>query len=443
MKKLLLFTTVLILILSIVLSSCASSKKKEEGNVNDKPSSDKDTDSGENTVDGNESENDQGSNHTHSYGNWVTTVKATCEKEGSRERKCACGSKVTEKIAKLKHNYVGNVCTVCKQKDPNVFVSDYAPGEANVVGTDNSGYHYTAQGGYIYYSEGNKLKKLKRSSSSPESIYTSSAGNIFNVNIVEDWIYFYCHGSTVAKSYIAKVKTDGSGFQKIVSSIDVFEMIVVKNTVYYTTYPDEGVYKNYGKDVFPLYSVSTNGGTPKQIHDGAVLHLNADATYIYFIHDTEDDKLTVCRIKHGSTSAATLLKNTDVYGLTLENSKLYFYVLDRYDPYRSTLASISINGGGYTTYTYLWAVDDMLHVVGNKVYFIGSEVFGEKNSKPIFGITEYNLNSKTFRNISTEQDEFIGVFDILIWESYNYDMEKLESVTIYSPSNGTSKKIKF
>lgn len=49
----------------------------------------------------------------HGWSAWVTTVKATCTKEGSQMRFCTCGTKETEVIAKLPHSYVDGVCATC------------------------------------------------------------------------------------------------------------------------------------------------------------------------------------------------------------------------------------------------------------------------------------------------------------------------------------------
>ena len=49
----------------------------------------------------------------HGWSTWVTTVKATCTKEGSQMRFCTCGTKESATIAKLGHSYVDGVCTTC------------------------------------------------------------------------------------------------------------------------------------------------------------------------------------------------------------------------------------------------------------------------------------------------------------------------------------------
>ncbi|MBQ3056867.1 MAG: DUF5050 domain-containing protein [Clostridia bacterium] len=386
---------------------------------------------------------EEGETHVHTYGTWVTVSQATCQAEGSKVRVCSCGSTETEKLAKIKHNYVDNACTMCKAEEPNAFVPDYASGEANIVGREDAYWSCTVQAGYIYYSAGNKIQKVKKNASTVNLVYAVSAGSVSKVNVIGDWVYFYCEGSTVGKSYIAKVRTDGSGFEKIATSVTVQEMLVVKDTVYYTTDAPAGGYHDFAKDVFPLYSISANGGVQKQICDGAVSYLTADATYLYFIHETEDDDRTVCRVKHGSTAKSELLKNTNIRGLSLENSKLYFFIKDKYESYIYTLASITTTGGNYTTYGNLTVFEyAYFHVIGNKAYFIGETPYDEDKPEPEFGIMEYDLRSKTYKLIKDEyEDGFVAAFGILIRIHYDYD--NVEYIEIYDPKVGVFNKTKL
>ena len=41
--------------------------------------------------------------HTHTWGDWTTTLEATCTEKGVSERTCACGEKETQDIDALGH----------------------------------------------------------------------------------------------------------------------------------------------------------------------------------------------------------------------------------------------------------------------------------------------------------------------------------------------------
>ena len=430
------------LLLSCLLSSCLGidASKEEGGQIST-------SEVIQNKADGSDTSTADSSDvaHAHKYGEWVTVTEATCRQKGSKARVCSCGEKQIEELEKLACSYVGGVCTMCNGKEQTTaFVPDYSAGQENVIGSDNALLNYTAQAGYVYFSNGNKIQKIKKNTTAVKAVYTVSSGDIYNVNVIGDWIYFFCDAGSTAKSYIAKVRTDGSDFKKLVNSVYVYEMLVVKDTVYYTTVTYDWTYVNYAKDVFPLYSVSTSGGAPKQIHDGAVSDLTADANYLYFSHYTENDSETICRIKHSNLNKSVLLSNKDTRALSLENSKLYFYVVDKYDPENLTIASISINGGSYTTYGKVCCNSSVIHVVGNKVYFVGSKAFSEDDPEPDVGLIEYDLNAKTFKVLRVDYElyEFVGVFDCLIVESYNYSTEKLEYIEIYDTATKAFKKIK-
>ena len=51
--------------------------------------------------------------HTHSFGEWTVTKKATCTEPGEQTRTCDCGYSETQVIPATGHDYVNGVCTNC------------------------------------------------------------------------------------------------------------------------------------------------------------------------------------------------------------------------------------------------------------------------------------------------------------------------------------------
>ena len=413
MKKRAIVFVIFVLLFSMLITACG---REDEENITD------------NSESVGSMVNDP--SHIHSYGKWTTTKEATCKESGSKERVCACGHKETKVIEVIAHKYVNNVCTMCNQSDSALFVPDYNEGEANVVGSDAS-LNYTSQGKYIYFSNGNKINKIKIDTKELTEVYNATAGQLFCVNVVGDWIYFFCCGSTADKSYIAKVRTDGSGFTKIVNSVTVVELIVAKNTIFYTTIPANGEYTDFEKDVQPLYSISVNGGTPKQIHDGSVSDIVADDNYLYFIYENEEGR-NIIRIKHGSTKESVLLSGETMYKLSLENSKLYFLVMDRYTE-EWFVASISTSGGSYTDYGRIVMNTETIDVVGNKFYYMGVAYNGD-GSEVQMGLVEYDLTTKESTVIMEDHENFEFEFTsgLLIFERYDHNSDKLQSLMIYN-----------
>jgi len=251
---------------------------------------------------------------------------------------------------------------------------------------------------------------------------------MFLTYVVGDWIYFYCMGSTLEKCYIAKVRTDGSHFEKLVSGICISEMLVVKDTVYYTLFPQDA-HQMYTKYWLSLYSISTDGGASTLIYDGVATELAADDTHLYFIHEAEDGKMSLCRIEHESKQIRVLLDNTDVFAISIENTRVYFLFKTPTNINDYTLASISVTGDDYTVHhNCLRSQLLFFHVIGNKVYYRGYTPDGSQN-----GFMEFDLESKTFMRISRVESNtsFAAVFDRVAYMFY--ENEELDYVEIYTP----------
>lgn len=375
--------------------------------------------------------------HSHSFSEWVTVTEATCVKEGSRVRVCLCGQKETEAIKMVSHSYIDAVCTICNQKDPNSFDRDYSFENYNIVGTCDSEADCTVQDDYIYFSKENIIYKVNIKGRVLEEVYRALVGNIHYVNVVGDWIYFFCEERTQDQCYIGKVRTDGAYFEKLVSSVFICELLVVKDIVYYVSYPIDYNYVAAGKEYASLYSISTDGGMKTRIHYGSVFELTADEKYLYFVHLNNNEKRTVCRIEHGGSSKMVLLENVYVTSLTIANSQLYMLTRDEYDDQLVYLASMKTNGSSYTIMTKCLCSSSYLHVKENRAYFLRSS---SKNPNE-YGVIEYNMNTKKCTSISWDFSPN-AFADGCIWLVYDEE-DKLAWITIYYSKTGELKKIEF
>ena len=118
MKKLI----VLLVVIAFCFSSCDvlypmledivggnTPDEDERPNEDELPDDGDDPDDGKNPTD----------THRHSYTSVKTTP--TCTTEGYITYSCECGyGYVTEKTPALGHDYLGGVCSVCKETDPSV-----------------------------------------------------------------------------------------------------------------------------------------------------------------------------------------------------------------------------------------------------------------------------------------------------------------------------------
>ena len=373
-------------------------------------------------------------------------VAATCNTTGlTQGSHCSvCNEVIVAQtiLPVTSHSYKDGICTMCKKNQASDFAPDYASGQANTIGTDKASSNYTSQTDWIYFvSSATKISKFKKTSTSSTTVYEVANGFVRCINVVGDWIYFYVEGENTASSYIAKVGTDGSSFEKILTSVTVGEMLVIKETIFFTTIKNP--YNDYAKDCAPLYMISVNGGVSKQLHDGYVLSMTADDKYLYFLHIQKSGSSTIYKIKHDGTGKNALLTKANKYNLNyivLADSKLYFMVKDPYsDEDEYIFSSISVNGGSYTTYGKTYYTESF-SVKGNTAYYIGTP-HGNYES---YGVVKYDFETNThsltqslLRNSATYECRML--LNCLLVENYknpNQDLT-LKSISVYNLYNKT------
>lgn len=362
--------------------------------------------------------------HMHAYGDWEVVTHATCRTQGQMKRTCSCGKTETSTIKKTDHNFVNHVCLMCNQRDSETtFVPDYTAGKENTVGNTAASI-YALQDGWIYARGRQAIVKCRIGSDKMTTVYSCPGKNLFNVNVVGDWIYFSLGGTTSEESGIAKVRTDGQGFEMLLSSVAVGEMLVVKKTVYFTTLKEK--YTDYAKDCAPLYSMSVNGGVTKQIHDGYVRELCANGTHVFFVHESQYGAGTLCRMKHDGTNMKELLKK-DIVRLAVGKDKLYMKIADV--DRNIILYSIGTDGSAMTSIGSLLSGGDTFLVSNEKVFYDG--VLADFDAE--YGIILYDMSTKKRTVIHEEAQSCHAVAGYLLIE--NYEGETLVSVSQYDIAN--------
>lgn len=330
-----------------------------------------------------------------------------------------------------------------EQNEP-VINTPQSNGKVNVVGkTLGSG--GASQGDWIYYVESNRFFKINQNTYKSETVFILPMGWASNLNVVGDWLYFSVPETTDESAYIGKVRTDGRDFQKIVYTNDVWELLVIGETVYYTS--TNNPYTVWAKDVAPLYSVSVNGGAVTQVHDGSVENLVADENYIYFQYREKDGgKRSFVRMNHNATSRQTLWINElagtaiDSFGFAVSEGRIYF--AERYDnseTYR-TVSSISINGGDYVAHFKANLFSSSLWAKNGKIYFGGvapeyrDSYIGEYGD---LSLTEYDMASGSFTALYDEWQYFYPTNEMLVVPEmhalwlYDYDSKTFTKVLLY------------
>ena len=318
-------------------------------------------------------------------------------------------------------------------------------GKVNVVGK-TYGTCGASQGDWIYYVEGNQFFKINQNTYKSETIFILPMGWALNLNVVGDWLYFSVPETTDESAYIGKVRTDGRDFQKIVYTNDVWEVLVIGETVYYTS--TNNPYTVWAKDVAPLYSVSVNGGAVTQVHDGCVENLVADENYIYFQYrEKSGGKRSFVRMNHNATSRQTLWINElagtgiDSFGFAVSEGRIYF--TERYNNSETcrTVSSISINGGDYVAHFRANMFSSSLWAKNGKIYFGGVAVEYRDDYIGEYGdlcLTVYDMASGRFTALYDEwrylypTNEMLVVPEMHALWLYDYDSKTFTKVLLYA-----------
>ena len=140
------------------------------------------------------------------------------------------------------------------------------------------------QGDWIYYvsfdGENNTLNKMKTDGSDKKTLLN---GNIFNVSVVGDWIYYNCGDRNDGSGSIGRVKTDGSNIQTLCSA---------------TTYTRNGEFNVIGDWIYYIYystgdnqikKMKTDGSAQEKLYsigNGNIYTLNVTGDWIYFSYYT-------------------------------------------------------------------------------------------------------------------------------------------------------------
>ena len=348
------------------------------------------------------------SSHSHVFGGWQTVTPADCTRDGLIKRACACGYTEERKMLRSSHEYKDGACLACGAPDP-----DYVPQIPNTVGAAGGASVLAVQGDWLYFAPTYyELARLRIDGDEGELLYEVSTGRILNINVVGEWVYFYCEGDTAEKSYIARVGTDGTGFEKLVSGTYVGELLVVGDALYFTAL--KSPYRDFGKDVYPLYRVSTSGGLAVQLHDGAVRELAATKDYLYFVYENEEGATAISCIRHGRTNSTTLFSGKEIGGLSIDGERLYFWQVERVYTvkYESEFlfSSIPILGGAKTLHTTVPYHGEFFCAIGGTVYYDGSPFDVEEEEREEYGLCAYDVAKDGFRLIAraTDEQDFYG-----------------------------------
>ncbi|MBR6783504.1 MAG: DUF5050 domain-containing protein [Clostridia bacterium] len=326
-----------------------------------------------------------------------------------------------------------------------------APVPLGTLGNKHGNSRIAKQGSTYYYAEGSYITAITDNGNASRRVLQLSSGYIYNLNIVGDWMYFSVEAGDVERGYIAKVRTDGSGFTKLLQIGNIFELLVVNERIYFIPGCTNIYEKLYDGG---LYSMSVNGGTVTEIHSGWVSSLCADENYIYFIYENIFVPMptNIYRINHDGSGKRFIWEaenDINVNSIAVDSSRVYFGVFDEIELGKFKFVSIDNNGNGYTEYGAIENYSYMIDVSDGKLYYYGHDFYyGEMPTwgepDPItnevtlynWGLIEMDLatNELTYLHVNAYESVFYAD-NGLVFVPENY------SVAVINTETGETKKI--
>lgn len=375
-----------------------------------------------------------GPTHTHSFGPWQIAVSPECNTDGRSERVCACGYRETESIAAVGHTYIQNVCVTCGLFNAANFIPDYSA-LPNTIGNEDGSSSIAVQDGWVYFAADScRVMKMRTDGTNVATVWYGSSGSVMNVNVSGNWIYFYVmEAKALADSFVGRVRTDGSGFTQLLTSVNVREMLVVEDQLFFTTI--EQSFTNWSTDCCPLYTMSIGNGITRRggsvtqmVHNGYVDCLSSDGDYLYFRYIQQSGEGSVRRIQLDTLGVSTLISTFKPNYFVLDSGRLY-YPAPIADSGEYAIQSISVSGGDATNHGKMDRYSDWLCVINDRIYY-----YGQPSGEELPGIVELNMKTTRYQVIYVCNDQVNCVkgSGFLIMRNFRAEMDS-SIVSVYHP----------
>lgn len=262
------------------------------------------------------------------------------------------------------------------------------------------------QGEWLYFSSEGSLYKSKLDGSEIKKIYKTEEndGNIANINILDDKLYFSAGNNE--KGGLYRIKEDGSDVKKLVSDTEggIREKVyVVGKWIYYD--------KKY------ILKKDGDGSDKKQIIDenaGSTETFSISDGYIYFVGQNYNNEDCIYKLKMNAESEKQEVYKRNVYDINVEDGWIYYIDNHTGDSY-GNLCRISVDGTEGEE-----VVDERIVTYNMKdewIYYILNENGENELYKMKIDGTE---NQKLDLNES-QIDEHYGIYLIEDWIYYMTD----------------------
>ena len=239
-------------------------------------------------------------------------------------------------------------------------------------------------GGYVYFyqtgaSSGSDLGSVIRSmgiyrcTTSGKDIKCLYKGVVFNMLLVEDYIYFHMYDKARG-NYFCRVDVNGERYEELIDSY------VAPGTVWGTDILYAGT-----QDDHNLYRYDTKTGTSTRLYSGSVWCPVYQDGYVYYMDTANHRRL--CRLNLSNATLTVLTQDTVDYFVA--GSDHIFYQTTRTEP--SALKRVSLDGSSETVIAY--GVYTGLNMTEDFVYYRSTD-----DSYPVYRVPAYGSTSVTVFN---------------------------------------------
>lgn len=181
-------------------------------------------------------------------------------------------------------------------------------------------------GSWIYYVEVDDdepvgICRVKNNGKKTEKVVD---GYMYELNIIDNYIYCIEYNEDEYRSDLIKIKTNGKNKEILARDIDEGQVVATDKWVYY--------YKND-----TLYRVKLDGTDREKISDKEITYYQIDGNWIYYIYETDNSQTYIAKMKLNGEKAQRIAKageDEEYEALYVKGGKIYYSVSkvnDNYD----------------------------------------------------------------------------------------------------------------
>ncbi len=239
-------------------------------------------------------------------------------------------------------------------------------------------------GSWIYYvavddDEPVGIYKVKNNGKKTEKV---ADGYMYNLNIVDNYIYCLEYNEDEERNDLIKIKTNGKNKETLARDIDENQIMLVDKWVYY--YKDNS-----------LYRVKTSGTDREKLSDREIEYYQIDGNWIYYIYENEDSQY-IAKMKLDGEDSIRIAKadsSMQYEALCIKGGKIYYIASKNNDSYDRDYYLYKMNKKGNNT-EQICKIDTNIQYINmqdDAIYYTVTEDYEDSTIKYI----KYNGTDKT------------------------------------------------